>query len=259
MEDVVLLTWSFTPKDYFEDEIRVEREDYSMIIMNGVVEARIKPDVYGDTHALRDSLHSRLNDRFLGIQLLTHKQYDLSNASMCRLHADGRKSVAVFPKGLAAASTVSSVDLMTRDKDGSVVSDSRSDRVEKKRYLADLAEKYSSDTVAASLLESYKAAVNDPEKELVHLYEIRDALSKLFESEASACKTLGLSSAEWSRLGQLANSKPIEQGRHRGKSPGGLRDATDDELAEARTISRNFVEAYLNYLDRCHAHSTLRQ
>jgi hypothetical protein len=28
VEDIVLLEWSFTPKDYFEDEIRIEREDY---------------------------------------------------------------------------------------------------------------------------------------------------------------------------------------------------------------------------------------
>ena len=248
MEDIVLLEWSFTPKDYFEDEIRIEREDYEMVIKNGLVKARIKPEVYNQEHAMRDSLHKSLNDRFLGVQLLTHKQYDLSKASMCRLHPNGRKDVTIFPESCVMTMTVGSVDLIVKDKDGNVVSDSRRDRVEKKKELADLAEKHSSDAVAASLLESYKAAVNDPENELVHLYEIRDALSKLFKGETPARQALGLSSSEWSRIGKLANSEPLKQGRHRGKSAGELRDATEDELAEARNISRSFVEAYLVYL-----------
>jgi len=98
MENTVLLEWSFTPKDYFEDEIRIEREDYEMIIKSGVVEARIDPDVYDEEHKMRDTLHQSLNDRFLGVQLLTHKSYNLSNSSMSRLHSDGRKDVTVFPE-----------------------------------------------------------------------------------------------------------------------------------------------------------------
>jgi len=44
--DIVLLEWSFTPTDYFEDEIRVKREDYEMIIKDGKVEARVNPAIY---------------------------------------------------------------------------------------------------------------------------------------------------------------------------------------------------------------------
>jgi len=249
MEDVVILEWTFTPKDYFEDEIRIERSDYEMIIKDGLTEARISPEVYDKEHKMRDSLHQNLNDRFLGVQLLTHRPYTLSKASMFRLHPDGRKDVTVFPESCVMTITAGNVDIVVKDKDGNVVSDSRRDRVEKKKELAELAETYSSDPVAASLLASYKAAVNDPDNELVHLYEIRDALSKLFLGEKQARTLLRLSASEWSRLGQLANSEPLKQGRHRGKNAGELRDATEEELTEARKIARNFVEAYLVYLD----------
>lgn len=249
MEDIVLLEWSFTPKDYFEDEIRIERRGYEMVIKDGIVEARINPEVYDEEHKMRASLHHDLNARFLGVQLLTHKPYELSEASMCRLHQDGRKDVTIFPGTGVITITSGNVDLVVKDRDGNVVSDTRRDRVEKKKDLAELAETYSSDTVAASLLASYKAAVYDPENELVHLYEVRDALVKLFTGEKLARKELGLSAPDWSRLGHLANNKHLKQGRHRGQSAGELRDATLDELKEARIIARNFVEAYLVYLD----------
>jgi len=249
MEDVVLLEWSFTPKDYFEDEVQVVRDDYVMVIKDGTVEARINPQIYDKDHKMRDTLTESLNNRFLGVQLLTHKPYKLSKASMCRLHPDGRKDVTIFPDTCVMKMTAYNADIVLKDKNGNVISDSRRDRVEKKKELSKLAELYSSDIVAASLLASYKAAVNDPENELVHLYEIRDALSKFFKGEAEARKALKVSASEWSRLGQLSNSEPFKQGRHRGKSVGELRDASESELVEARNIARSFVEAYLVYLD----------
>ncbi|MEH6542702.1 MAG: hypothetical protein V7721_02065 [Porticoccaceae bacterium] len=251
MENIVILEWTFTPKDYFEDEVRIERGDYEIIIKDGLIEARISPEVYDKEHKMRNSLHRNLDDRFLGVQLLTHRPYTLSKASMYRLHPDGRKDVTVFAESSVMTMTSGNVDIVVKDKDGIVVSDSRRDRVEKKKEFAELAETYSSDPAAASLLASYKAAVNDPDNELVHLYEIRDTLLKLFLGEKQARTILGLSKSAWSRLGRLANSEPLKQGRHRGKSAGELRDATEEELTEARKIARNFVEAYLVYLDEC--------
>ncbi len=93
-------------------------------------------------------------------------------------------------------------------------------------------------------------AVNEPNNELVHLYEIRDALSTKFGGENAARTKLAISNANWSRLGQLANSAPLRQGRHRGKKVGELRDATESELKETRNIARNMIEAYFDYLEK---------
>jgi hypothetical protein len=41
---------------------------------------------------------------------------------------------------------------------------------------------------------------------------------------------------------------PLNQGRHRGKKVDELRDATDVELSEARTIAEELIRAYLNHL-----------
>jgi len=248
--DFIVLEWSFSPPDFFEDSIHLERDNYEMTIENGKVVAKIKPPVFETNPTMRDDLTNSLNDRFLGVQLLTHKPYQLSKASMCRLHPDGRRDITVFAEPCVARATVTAEIIIT-DKDGNVIIDSKRDRITKKKQLSDLSEKYrKSDPTVASVFNSYKMAVNEPNNELVHLYEIRDALSKRFGGESAARQALSISSQEWSRLGLLANHEPLKQGRHRGKNIGVLRDATESELIEARHIGRAFVEAYILYLDR---------
>jgi hypothetical protein len=251
MKDIVVLEWTYSPPNYFEEPIHISRNEYEMIIDHGRVEAKIKPESYDKNHKMRETLQAALNDRFLGVQLLTHKPYELSKASMYRLHPDGRKDITIFPNPCIIRVSTSTPDIVIKDKNGNITSNSRKDRIEKKREIADLAEKYrAKDTIVASLLNSYKSAVNDPDNELVHLYEIRDTLSTKFGDEAQVRNTLGVSSSQWSRFGRMANYEPVKQGRHRGKSAGTLRDATKEELKEARAIARNLVWSYLNYLEK---------
>ena len=101
------------------------------------------------------------------------------------------------------------------------------------------------------MLRSYEAAVRDPDDELIHLFEIRDALAAKLGRKAreKARAKLGITRAAWQRLGSLANDAPINQGRHRGEHAGKLRDATRDELEEARQIARGMLQAYLRSLE----------
>ncbi|MBI5675369.1 MAG: hypothetical protein HZC48_06030 [Nitrospirae bacterium] len=246
--DIVVLEWTFSPSNYFEDEIHLKRDEYEMVIANGKVEAKVRSDAYDKNPNMRQELHDALNARFLGAQLLVHKLYELSDASMRRLHPDGRRCMTVFlPAGRISLSS-GIVDLVLTDKNGNVVSDSKKDRIKKKQELADLAERHQ-DPTTKSLLNSYQSAVNDPNNALVHLYEIRDTLSKKFGGESAACKVLNISNTQWRRLGHLANNEPLKQGRHRGKNPGKLRNATVEELTEARNLARHFIEAYLIYME----------
>src|SRR5262245_18724200 len=106
--------------------------------------------------------------------------------------------------------------------------------------LQSLAGRATGSLLLRNLLQSYSRAVSDPSNELVHLYEIRDALSKHFGEEELARKALGIPNTEWKRLGALANAEPLEQGRHRGRHPDGRRSATQAELHDARQIARRW-------------------
>lgn len=249
-DETVVFEWTFSPPDFFEEPFVIERDDYVMSVSNGKAEARVKPNKYDQDQSIREELSAALNDRFLGVQLLSHKPYELSKASMYRLHPDGRKDIYVFVDSISFKVSVGTADIIVNDKDGNIIADSKQERIQKKQGLADLAEKYrSKDTFVASLLKSYNDAINDPGNELVHLYEIRDSITKRFGGESTARKMLGISQKQWSKLGKLANDEPLKQGRHRGKNPGLLRDATEEELREARSIARELIEAYLNYLE----------
>jgi hypothetical protein len=242
MNVVVVVEWQYSPPAYFEETIRILRSDYTMTIADGKVEARIDSAIYDANPALRQGLHDALNDRFLGVQLLGNTAYELSRSTMTRLHPDGRREIYVDVEAHLVLSD--KVDSQIIDKDGTVVADSKRNRIAKKKKLAELVGTYrATDETLTSLLRSYNAAVRDPDNELVHLYEIRDALSTKFGDKRMAQSALRISSSSWSRLGKLCNDEPLRQGRHRGKTPGTLRDATEAELKEARGIARAMVEA----------------
>lgn len=251
MDDIVVLEWTFSPPNYFEEVIRVERESYTMVINTGKVEARVDPLVYDKEHNMRDELHQVLNDRFLGVQLLTYKPYELSKSSMYRVHPDGRRDITVFVDSAISFAMAGSVDIVVKDKNGNILSDSRRDRIEKKKELALLVEKYrKQDEFVESMLTFYEAAIRDPKNELVHLFDIWEALVKRFSGETKALTALGIGRSKRKTLGKLSNDEPLHQGRHRGAKIGELRDATEAELEEARRIARNMIESYLHYLER---------
>jgi hypothetical protein len=250
MNAVIVLEWKFSPCDYFEEVIEISRQDYSMTIADGQVHAKIASAIYEANPGMLHGLHDALNDRFLGVQLLTHRAYELSRSTMTRLHPDGHRDYFMECEPARIVISVGSADFRVTDKDGNVIRDSKRERIEKKKKMAELvASHHATDVLLPSLLRSHEAAVRDPNNELVYLYEIREALSTKFGDDKRTRAALGISASRWSRLGQLCNEEPLRQGRHRGKTGGALRDATEGELTEARSIARAMIEAYLQHLE----------
>ena len=250
MSVVVLLEWTFTPSDYFEEAIEILRYDYAMIIADGKVGAKIKPAIYDANPAIRQLLQDSLNARFLGVQLLTHRPYELSRSTITRVHPDGRRDISIELESGYLVMSGGSVDFRITGKNGNIIVDSKRDRIERKKSLAELVSAHqASDGLLTSLLRSYDAGVRDPINELVHLYEIREALSVKFGGENGVRSALAITASQWSRLGQLSNSEPLRQGRHRGKTGETLRDASESELIEVRGIARAMIETYLQYLE----------
>jgi len=138
MSAVVVFEWSFTPTDYFEVPIEIVRDDYTLTIAQGQAEARLDSAAYQANPSIRRTLHDGLNDRFLGVQLLTHRAYELSRSTMTRVHPDGRKDFFLEVETARIVITGHPVDFQVRDKDGNITADSKRDRIEKKGSLADL-------------------------------------------------------------------------------------------------------------------------
>jgi hypothetical protein len=163
---------------------------------------------------------------------------------------EGRIDHYVFPESTTLEISMRRADAVVVGADGKEISNTRRERIERRKAFARSASAHIADDVVNSILRSYAAAVTDPRNELVHLYEIRDALCTHFKGEKSARHALGVSADDWSTLGKLSCSEPLLQGRHRGQYLRLLRDATEDELLTARRIARNMIERYLANITR---------
>jgi len=250
MEEKVYIEWTYTPENYFEGEVEQNRDLYSLQINNGSVRAVLVSSTYDKDNKILGRIHDEVKAFFMGTQVVSHRPYNLSKYTLYRQHSDGRKDVTVFPDSCVMEFGAGTVDVIVTDSTGKVIADTKADRIREKLEFAKLSAKHNSiDPTAKRILSSYEASVNDPANELVHLYEIRDALKKRIGSERTARTSLGISETDWKRLGSLSNNEPLRQGRHRGQNFDTLRDATNEELAEARKIAKCMVIAYLKYLD----------
>ncbi len=90
-------------------------------------------------------------------------------------------------------------------------------------------------------------SIKDPMNELIYLYEVCDALKSHFGGRMEAQEVLNISEQNWDRLHVLANNLPLAQGRHRGNH-NNLREATEEEIYEAREITLQMVESYLRHV-----------
>lgn len=250
MDDIVLLEWIYTPDSYFEDSFKRTDELCEIHISKGKIEARIDPSYYDNKHKIREILHKKIESIFLARQLHVHQSYTLSKSTMYKLYSDGRKDTTVLIEGVQAISSVGIVDVIIHDFDANVINKTRQERIDASNAFVELIAKYDNDPSLISLLKSYNLAVEYPENEFVYLFEIREVIDGFSRNtKVSTTDFFKISVDDWKRFNDLLNNQPLIQSRHRGQNALNLRSATAEELKEARSISKKFIEAYLQYLE----------
>lgn len=251
---VVLLEWTYIPENYLERPISISFDGGTLQIENGSALATVDPQVFQSDVTLSEKLTGKIESRLNAVQLMTHKEFVLSKATRTDIRKDGKRNFHVGGVSVLKI-TMGSVDVVVKDKDGNIISDTKRERLEKQEWYASLIEKFRlSDTTLGQMLRSYQASVSDPDNEFVHLYEIRDSLVSKFGSKKIAASELDINNKQWDVIGRLANSSPLKQGRHRGSSAGALRDATAVELKDFRESVVLLIEKYLVYLDANQTH-----
>jgi hypothetical protein len=245
------LEWKYTPENYFEDPIDLKFDGGHIKIQNGIVNAIIDPVVYDSKASMTNDLNELIKSRFFAMQLLTHREFSISDApARTDFREDGTKNYHIMIEPAVIKMSAEPIDIIVKDRYGNVISDSRKERKDLDEHFISLVGKYiTKDTLLFKMILSYNKSVNDPENELIHLYEIRDALNEFFGSQTIAIAKLGISNNEWNELGKLANSIPVKQGRHRGKSLSELRNADNEELDRARKCGVKLISKYLMYLE----------
>ena len=266
MNATTILEWKFSPPDFFPEPIereplQISGQDCTMAIENGAARAEIDSAIYAaNPDEIREGLLRALNARFFAAQLHNHRRYEFSGSTVV-MHANGRKDTLIEPKSTNSKLTAGTVDILVTNELGEVTTDLKRDRIEKEKRSAALIVAHQGDDTLASMRRGKRRAVENPDHELVHLYEIRDALSERFRrnrgsssrltpEDVNAIKTaVGITHEQWIRFRDLCCNEPLNQGRHGGTASGPLRDASQSELDEARGIASAMIEGYLSYLE----------
>jgi hypothetical protein len=255
--DAYFVEWKFSPENFFEDEFSETIEGVCLDFQSGIIQGSLGLIDYEQADAVLQKLHPHVQRLFQVVQMQSHSLYDLPYGMIFQKRPDGTRKIPISVSiGPAQFSIKSNISV---DRDGQTIWCAREEKSKLRKKVAT----YSKDLILQRLLRSYSAAVSYPEDELIHLYEIRDALATRFKDEKGKSRaiqelTVGKSEKErsyikkgWQRLGELANSLPVSQGRHRGEIlVNQLRSATEEELNDARKIARTLIEFYLAYLDK---------
>lgn len=259
------IEWHYTPIDFFPNAAHEHVLDCDLTIDGGTVLARIPAELFEASPNLQRQIDRRIEGRFEAQQFETAKTYELGSSSLTEYqHAGGRiVNVSVFD----SCKVTVTAEAQLLDSAGNILFDTVAERARLKAeqektnlqldtQLKSAIQKYYEKDVqphaplVAFLLARYRAACNDLEDELGCLYELREALSKHFAGERPTRQTLGVTKSEWSGFGKLANDEPIQQSRHRGKFPGELRAATEEELVEARLFAKKLLLNFLQHLSQ---------
>jgi hypothetical protein len=237
------LEFPYSPPDFFEAPHRWKTDEYALVADAGLVRVTLCSPCDPIDPDLERRIAREVEGLFLLRQLQTHRSFAIESARVQQYHADGERLILKAVEGTLNLSG-SPVDFILSDSSGAVVRDTKSERITgQTKFIDSVMPRLASSATLHALLQSYNAAVNDPANELVHLYEIRDALAKHYGEDAEANRRLGVSEKDWKRLGNLANNAPLKEGRHRGKHSN-LRHATAAELDDARRIARELIAVF---------------
>lgn len=243
------LEWSYKPKDFFEGRFVLGLLDGELTADDGkavlTLTSPTDPILASGLQKFKDEVSNVFEVR----QLLKHRPFELNGPNIIQHLPEGGRSTSVAMAGVSCIVKARCPDIVTRDADGNITSDTKADRLESEMNMMNsLLPKALTSPILLGMLRSYGQAVRDPRNELVHLYEIRDAIANLYGGENGAKTALGINPSDWSTLGGLANHEPLREGRHRGKKIDELRSATQEELAEARRIAFNLIKAHADMI-----------
>ena len=242
------IQWRYEPTDFYKIPASVTVNSYEITFDGGVAISWVSDVREEKIKQLVVSLSKRLRSVVLSFQCQAHQRLDLVEGySYCEIHENGSSGSVVIkpaPAILYAKGGIGAV--VIRDAEGNILTDSRLDAAAAGKDFAELILSAPEDhPLVLRLLKAYENAIHEPQNELIHLYEIRDALSEKYGN--TAYEILGLSEKSWNRFGKIANKLPLTQGRHRGRSKV-LSKANSKVLEYMRTYAREMIVAYIKHL-----------
>lgn len=249
MSRKVKFEWNYTPKDFLESNYSIDYGESEIQFESGNITLETDESILQQKPYFLTEAEKSINKFLQGISIQSHTTFKLSRKPTQYLKPDGSVDLQVATLEVASVVSIGSkVDVRVTDKDGNVIRDSKIERIEEKQSWGQLVSSVNEEN--KKLVDIYTNAINDKKNELIHLYEIRDFVTQKLDGAKKARSILSVSKKDWDLLGDIANNRPIFEGRHRGKHVEQLRRATREELNSARKIAKKILWNYLKYSQR---------
>lgn len=246
---MIKLEWTYKPENYFESKYNKEFRDFNLEIDKGYAKiSPIQQDVI--IEELITFGYKCILQIFKIRQVQKHEKFEFNeDVTIYRQLESGQivKDIRIFFKdSIELKFEGFTADIIISDANNNEIVNTKKDRIINHHKQIDNILKLEKNEVIANLLESYEKAVINPKTELVHLYEIRDAIQKFFNGKNNAIEKLNFGSNKWDKLGLICNALPLNEGRHSGLKEK-LRNADESELNEARQITSELITAFISY------------
>jgi hypothetical protein len=253
----IVMTWIYSPGDYLGEHSNFPVEDSEFTVSEGEIRVTLPERIHDGTTKSFQRIEQILVAILDSALVANNASYELRVTSINSFNPDGTVGVIMWPKNIVSKCCVESAAIKQYYQNGALVFDHEeaarledaSILSEKARMIESLVSKTAllhNDEILKKIVSSYKKSLSNDRYVLIHLYEIRDALSTFFKGKKNAIKKLSIAVADWSAIGDLSN-KAVAGSRHEGQFLEPLREPSDEALKAARTSAQRLIEAYVTY------------
>src|SRR5690606_29745018 len=117
----VQLEWKYSPETYLEESILIKFEGGELEIKDGAAVTSIDPEVFHADESIREELTKKIESRLHAVQVMTHKDFELSKPTRTDIREDGKKHHYLEVESCVMTMSAGAVDIVVRDKNGNVV------------------------------------------------------------------------------------------------------------------------------------------
>jgi hypothetical protein len=246
------LRWGYSPPDLFEGPQSFQTQEGIFMFDGGHAALMLPTPMDPVPASTMNNAREALGAILVARQLRTRRVYRLNDAATIHQHsATGVSATITTGAGkLIATGAALTADVAVVDSVSGEVSNNSGEmrRQADATFVATLAPKIARSPVLRALADIYQHAADDQQNELVHLYEIKDALASHFQGLHLAKRAFPGADTHLSTLGRLADNGPLREGRHRGRHLGQLRPATNEELNDARHAALELILGFASTL-----------
>jgi hypothetical protein len=224
----------------------LSHDDFEVEIAGDWIEARKEDDGQREAQQRRAQQIVEGISRKMGLAERTRFMTTLASVSRFD-HYSGRRDINVCLSGSAGVKASGHADMVLTSADGTVVADSRKERMSELLRFAEASAKNGTLRRMSDYILGYHT---DPDRKLAPLFDIIELAAEVFGHEHKAATSLGVGVQRMKDATNVMNDSSIRSGRHRGEEVSQQREPTPAEAQLCEAVAEEIVTEYTKLVQR---------